>query len=180
MAERLSPRRACRTVRKRSSGASEIGRREGWSSPLEIGTFLRDSIELDGRYLMSLKLRITLVSAVAAALAASSIALGAGGLEGTFATTIKSPAQLKGTWALVFAKGGKYTVVVNGKTGARGKYSATPRTITMFGERGSECIGAGTYAWKRSGKTVTFTRKRESASCQVRALVLSHRFTKVR
>jgi hypothetical protein len=147
---------------------------------LEIGTLLRDSIELDGRYPMSLKLRITLVSAVAAALAASSIALGAGGLSGKYTTTVTSPAQLKGKWAITFAKGGTYTIALNGESLARGRYASTANTITLDREQGSPCTGAGTYAWKKSGKTVTFTRKRESAACQVRALVLSHRFTQVR
>jgi hypothetical protein len=123
---------------------------------------------------------LAVVALVLAALAASSAAFGAGGVAGTYATTIKSPAQLKGKWSLTLAKGGSYTVAVNGETVARGKYSATPKTITLFRERGSGCTGAGTYAWKRAGKTVTFIKKRESPSCQARAVVLSHRFTQVR
>lgn len=130
---------------------------------------------------MRLKLTGFALAGVAALLlGVCSVAVAAGGMAGTYTTTIKSPAQLKGKWAITFAKGGTYTVAVNGQMVARGKYSPTANTITLFGERGSECTGAGTYAWKRSGKTVTFTRKRESASCQVRALVLSHRFTQVR
>ena len=129
---------------------------------------------------MSLKLRITLVSAVAGALATSSIAFGAGSMQGTYTTTIKSPAQLKGKWALVLAKGGVYSVRLNGELVARGKYTSTPKTITFAREQGSGCTGAGTYAWKRSGKTMTFARKRESPSCQARALVLGQRFTQVR
>jgi len=125
-------------------------------------------------------LRLSAAAAIAT-LVMSSVALSAGGgITGTYTTTVKSPAQLKGKWAITYAKGGTYAVAVNGATVARGKYSATPKTITLFGERGSGCIGAGTYAWKKSGKTITFTRKRESASCQARALVLSHRFTQVR
>ena len=115
-----------------------------------------------------------------AMVAASSVALAAGGLVGTYSTTVKSPAQLKGKWAITFAKGGTYTVAVNGETVARGRYASTATTITLDRERGSGCTGAGTYAWKKSGKTVTFTRKRESPSCQARAVVLSHRFTQVR
>ncbi len=101
-------------------------------------------------------------------------------MSGTYATTIKSPAQLKGKWVLTLAKGGVYTVAVDGQTVARGRYTSTAKTITLDRERGSGCTGAGTYAWKKSGKTMTFTRKRESASCQARALVLGHRFTQVR
>ena len=122
----------------------------------------------------------TIAGLVLLALGVSSAALGAGGLSGTYATTIKSPAQLKGKWAITFAKRGSYTVAVNGETVARGRYTSTATSITLNRERGSGCTGAGTYAWKKSGKYVTFTRKRESASCQARALVLSHRFTQVR
>jgi hypothetical protein len=113
-------------------------------------------------------------------LAVSSVALAAGGLVGTYSTTVKSPAQLKGKWAITFAKGGTYKVTLNGEVLARGSYTSNASTLTLDRERGSSCTGAGTYAWKRSGKTMTFTRKRESASCEARALVLSHRFTQVR
>ena len=123
---------------------------------------------------------LAIVALVIAALAASSVALASGGLTGTYATTIKSPAQLKGKWALTFARGGSYTVKVNGQPVARGKYTSTAKTITLSRERGSGCTGAGTYVWKKSGNTVSFSRKRESATCQVRALVLSRRFTQLR
>ena len=123
---------------------------------------------------------VVLVAAVAAAIAVSSVALAAGGLSGTYATTIKSPAQLKGRWVLTFAHGGSYTVAVNGQAVARGKYTSSAKTITLDRERGSGCTGAGTYAWKRSGKTISFVRTRETSSCQARALVLGHRFTLVR
>ncbi len=121
----------------------------------------------------------------AAMLATSSLALAAGGLAGTYTTTVKSPAQLQGKWEITFAKGGSYTVRMDGETVARGRYASTATTITLDRERGSGCTGAGTYAWnmvalRRSGRTVTFTKKRESASCQGRALVLSHRFAEVR
>ena len=124
--------------------------------------------------------RIACVAVVILALAVSSVALAAGGVAGTYSTTIKSPAQLKGKWAITFAKGGTYTVAVNGQAVARGKYTSTARTVTLDREQGSGCAGAGTYAWKRSGKTMTFVRKRETSSCQARALVLGHRFTLVR
>jgi hypothetical protein len=122
----------------------------------------------------------TLLVAALAALAMSSVAVASGALSGTYATTIKSPAQLKGKWALTLAKGGAYTVAVNGQAVARGRYSSSATTITFDRERGSGCTGVGTYAWKKAGKTVTFVRKRESSSCGARATVLSHRFTQVR
>ena len=123
---------------------------------------------------------IVVVAAVAGAIAVSSVALAAGGISGTYTTTIKSPAQLKGRWVLTFAQGGSYTVAVNGQAVARGTYTSTAKTVTLDREQGSGCTGAGTYAWKRSGKTMTFVRKRETSSCQARALVLGHRFTLVR
>ena len=122
----------------------------------------------------------TLVLVAIVALASSSVALAAGGLPGTYKTTVSSPAQLKGTWSLTLAKGGTYTVAWNGQTVARGRYAATTTTITLDRERGSGCTGAGMYAWKKSGKTMTFVRKRESTSCQARATVLGHRFRQVR
>jgi hypothetical protein len=69
--------------------------------------------------------------------------------------------------------------VLNGQQVARGSYSSTAKTITFSRERGSGCTGVGTYAWRKSGKTMTFTRKREASSCQARAAVLAHRFTQV-
>ena len=128
---------------------------------------------------------LAVVALAIAALAASSVALAAssvasGGLTGAYTTTIKSPAELKGRWVLTLARGGSYTVQVNGQLVARGKHTSTAKTITLDREQGSGCTGAGTYAWKRSGKTLSFTKKRESASCQARAVVLAHRFTQVR
>jgi hypothetical protein len=128
---------------------------------------------------MTYKTLLFLAAAIAA-LALSPGAPAAGGLVGTYSTTVKSPAQLKGKWAITFTSGGTYKVAWNGQVVARGSYMSNPSTITLDRERGSSCAGTGTYAWKKAGKTVTFTRKRESASCQARALVLSHRFTQVR
>ena len=124
-------------------------------------------------------LRLSLAAALTT-LAVSSVALAAGGLVGTYSTTVKSPAALKGKWEITFAKGGMYTVAVDGQPVARGRHTSTATTIRLDRERGTRCVGVGTYAWKRSGNTVTFSKKRESASCQARALVLSHRFTQVR
>ena len=122
--------------------------------------------------------RFALVTVVMAALGLSSVALAAGGVAGTYTTMIKSPSDLKGKWVLTLAKSGSYAVALNGKVIARGRYSATATTITLREPAG--CGGSGTYAWKRSGKTMTFLRKREAPSCQVRAAVLAHRFTQVR
>jgi hypothetical protein len=129
---------------------------------------------------MRLKLTGFVLAGVAALVLGGSVAVAAGGLPGTYTTTISSPAQLKGKWSLSFAKGGAYSVRLNGEVLARGRFTATAKTITFDREQGSGCTGAGTYAWKKSGKTMTFARKRETSSCQARAAVLGHRFTQVR
>ena len=121
--------------------------------------------------------RFTFAAAVVAALVVSSVALAAGGVVGKYTTTVNSPSELKGKWVLTLAKSGTYTVARNGKALARGTYSATATTITLREPAG--CGGSGTYAWKKSGKTMTFARKRESPSCQARAAVLAQRFTQV-
>jgi hypothetical protein len=128
---------------------------------------------------MTLSRRFVLAAAVGAALVASSVALAAGGVAGTYTATIKNSNHLNGKWVVVLAKGG-YTVAQNGNTLARGKYTATATTITFAREPASGCAGTGTYAWKRSGKTITFVRKREHSSCQARAEILGRRFTQVR
>ena len=130
------------------------------------------------RSLAVVALGIAALTASSVALAGSSVA--SGGLTGAYTATIKSPAELKGRWVLTLARGGSYTVQMNGQLVARGKHTSTAKTITLDREQGSQCTGAGTYAWKKSAKTLSFTKKRESASCQGRALVLAHRFTRVR
>jgi hypothetical protein len=130
---------------------------------------------------MRLKLTgVALAGAAAVLLGVCSVAAAAGGLAGTYTTTISSPAPLKGKWSLILVKSGTYAVKVDGGLVARGKYTSTAKTITFDREQGSGCTGAGTYTWKKSGKTMTFARKRETSSCQARALVLGRRFTQVR
>lgn len=124
--------------------------------------------------------RFTLAAAFLGALVVSSVALGAGGVAGTYKTTITNSGHLNGKWVVVLAKGGTYSVAMNGNTLARGRYSATATTITFDRETGSDCSGPGVYAWKRSGKTVTFARKRETAGCRARAAVLTRQFTQAR
>lgn len=125
-------------------------------------------------------MRFNLTVLVIVVLAGSSIALAAGGVAGTYTTTITRPSAMKGKWALTLAKGGTYSVSLNGKALARGRYSATAKTITFVERADVGCGGSGTYAWTKSGKTLRFIRKREAASCQARAAVLAHRFTQVR
>jgi hypothetical protein len=153
----------------------------GSSAALEIGTvhLLKEAISI-GRCSMRFKRRFALYAAVLAGVGVSSVALAAGGLVGTYTTTITKPSDLKGKWTLAFAKGHSYTVALNSKAVARGRYSATATTITFVRETGSGCTGTGTYVWKKAGTTMTFIRKREAPSCHGRAAVLAHRFTQVR
>jgi hypothetical protein len=129
---------------------------------------------------MKLVRRVILVAVVVCALAASSVALAAGGVAGTYKTTIRDSGHLNGKWTLGFTPSGTYTVSMNGEPLAQGRYSATAATITFSHEIDSGCTGRGVYTWKQAGKTVSFTRKRESASCNARAAVLGYRFTRVR
>jgi hypothetical protein len=123
---------------------------------------------------------LALAASVIAALALSSVALAGGTLAGKYTTTIKSPAQLKGTWVLNLAKGGTYTVVDNGQLLVRGKYSTTESKITFGHEAGNgACAKSGTYTWKKTGKTLKFTRVRDSLACG-RPAVLAHTFTEQR
>lgn len=130
---------------------------------------------------MRLKLtRFALTAVLILTVGLASVALAASGLTGMYTTTIKNPAQIKGKWVLAFFEGGTYTVALNGKAVARGKYTATAKTITFVRETGSGCTGSGTYAWKKVGNTLSFVRKREAPSCQGRAAVLAHPFAQVR
>jgi hypothetical protein len=125
--------------------------------------------------------QLALAASVVAALALSSVALAGGTLPGKYTTTIKSPAQLKGTWVLNLANGGTYTVADNGQLLIRGKYSTTGSKITFGHETGNgACAKAGTYSWKKTGKTLEFTRVHDSPLCSGRAGVLAHTFTQQR
>ena len=125
--------------------------------------------------------RLALAALVLVTLGLSSAALGAaGGVPGTYTTTITKPSQLKGKWTLTFAKGGTYKVILNGRTLGRGTYSATATTVTMREPAGHGCGGSGTYAWRKSRTTMRFIRKREAASCGVRGTVLARPFRVVR
>jgi hypothetical protein len=129
---------------------------------------------------MTLVKRVSVVAVAVGALVVSSAALAADGVVGTYKTTIRDSGHLNGKWTLGLAKGGTYTVSMNGKALAQGRYAATAKTITFSHELDSGCTGRGVYAWNMSGKTMTLTRKRESASCDARAAVLGYPFTRVR
>jgi hypothetical protein len=129
------------------------------------------------RTALTRRLGLATALVVIAAFGLSSAALGAaGGVRGTYTTTMTKPDMLKGKWTLTFAKGGTYKVILNGRTLGRGTYAATATTVTMREPAGHGCGGSGTYGWKKSRATMRFTRKREAASCQVRAIVLARPF----
>jgi len=125
--------------------------------------------------------QLAIAASVVAALALSSVALAGGTLAGKYTTTIKSPAQFKGTWVLNLTKGGTYTVADNGHLLIRGKYSATRSKITFGHETGSgACAKSGTYTWKKTATTLKFTRVSDSPLCSGRSGVLAHTFTEGR
>ncbi len=93
---------------------------------------------------------------------------------GKYATTIKSPAQFKGTWVLNLAKGGTYTVN-NGQFVIRGRYATAGSRITFGRETGDgACAKSGTYTWRRNGKTLRFRGVSESPACSGRSGILAH------
>jgi hypothetical protein len=130
--------------------------------------------------------RLALAAVAVAALASISVALaGSGTLAGQYKTTLKSPPDAKGTWVLTFAKpsaaqphSGKYTVIAFGHPFVRGTYSTTGSKITFGHETGEgACAKPGTYTWKKSGKTLKFTRVSDAPICSGRSGVLAHTFT---
>lgn len=124
--------------------------------------------------------QLALAASLVAMLALSSVALASGTLAGKYTTSIKSPAQFKGTWVLTFAKGGNYTVD-NGQLLIRGRYSTNGSRITFGHETGDgACAKSGTYIWKKTGRTLKFTRVSESPVCSGRSGVLAHTFTQQR
>jgi hypothetical protein len=109
------------------------------------------------------------------------VAFAGGTLAGAYKTKITSPPEFKGTWVLKFAKGGTYTVANGGHILVRGKYSSTGAKITFSHETGDgACSKAGRYSWKKSGKTLKFTRITDSAACAGRSGVLAQTFTQQR
>jgi hypothetical protein len=124
--------------------------------------------------------RFAIAASVVTALVLSSAAVAGGTLVGKYSTKIASPAQFKGTWVVNFTKSGTYTVADNGVIVVRGKYSATGSAVTLGHETGpAACAKTGRYTWKRSGKTLKFTRTSDSSACSGRSGVLAHTFTQV-
>jgi len=94
---------------------------------------------------------------------------------GKYTRNVSSPARLKGLWTLNFATGGKYTITDNGAVVVRGHFTSTSR-IYLSNETGpAACPQFGVYAWKRTGKSLAFTKI--SDPCAGRAAVLGRPFT---
>jgi hypothetical protein len=121
---------------------------------------------------------VVLATVATIAVAVASAGSAAGGMAGKYTATIKSPAQIKGTWRLNLKPGGAYVVSLNGESLAAGTWSATPTTITFREPDG--CRGTGTYGWKKTKAVVRFTPRREDPRCQVRRAVLAHPFVEAR
>jgi hypothetical protein len=122
--------------------------------------------------------RLALIASLvaAAALALPSLALADGPPAGKYTAKITSPAALKGTWTLTFVKSGTYTISQAGKIVVRGHDLSIGSQMQMYKETGSKaCKAIGFYNFKRSGKTLTFSKLNDSG-CAGRALVLSHSF----
>jgi hypothetical protein len=110
------------------------------------------------------------------------VAIAAGTLSGTYKEKLHTSAlggQLNGTWTIKFKSGG-YTVTDNSKVVLHGNYSITGNKITLKDNSGPDkCSGTGVYNFKLKGKTLTFTKVSDTASCVGRATVLSGKFTKI-
>lgn len=111
-----------------------------------------------------------------AVLALPSVVLAGGTLPlGKYTAHVKTPARLKGVWVLNFVKGGKYVITDNGAVVVRGHFTSTSR-VYLSNETGpAACPQLGVYAWKRTGKTLKFTKV--SDPCAGRAAVLGLPFT---
>jgi hypothetical protein len=86
---------------------------------------------------------------------------------------------MKGTWTIAF-KSGRYTVTDNGTTVIHGTYKISGDDVRLGHERGKDaCPATGTYAFRRTGRTLKLTRVSDSnPNCTGRATVLASTFTK--
>jgi hypothetical protein len=121
------------------------------------------------------------ISTVVAVLAVAATSLAASSLNGTYSTTISSPAQLKGKWTVDFQPGNKYSVGENSKVDTFGQYTLSGSTITFKDTAGpGRCPGntaSGTYTIAVHGSSIAFKTKHDA--CAGRAAVLNGRtFTK--
>ena len=130
--------------------------------------------------------RLIVVASLIAALAlpslafagSASLAFAASAPSGSYSTKLTTPKQFKGTWLMTFAKGGTYTIKLNGKVVVRGHDLSIGSQIQFEGETGpAACPTPGFYTFKKSGKKLTFSKVHDVASCSGRSYVLEHPFT---
>jgi hypothetical protein len=99
--------------------------------------------------------------------------------SGTYRTTIKEPASLKGKWRIEF-HAGTDTDSLNGTQLASGTYTISGTTISFAQPAvpaGSPetCETPGTYTFGIHGRTLKFTKISDPCN-SVRSELLSHRF----
>ncbi len=119
--------------------------------------------------------RLAILVSLAVALVLPSLALASAPPAGTYTTKIATPPELKGTWALTFTKSATYTITLNGKVAIRGHSSGGTRLLFSKETGPKACPSVGTYTWKRTGKSLRFTKI--SDACVGREFVLGHVFT---
>ncbi len=123
--------------------------------------------------------RLTILTAVLLTLAAAPFALAAAG-PGKFETKLTGKGAntkhgtLDGTWTLDLANptSGPLKLTWNGQLKGGGKYTISDTTITLTPRKSGECKTTAKYAFKLSGKTLTFTPIKDT--CTVRRDVLTH------
>jgi hypothetical protein len=119
-----------------------------------------------------------MVASLLAALALPSLASAGIGLSGSYSTKIATPKQFKGTWTMVFASNGTYTITLNKKVVVRGHDLTIGSQIQFQGEKGpAACPTPGFYTFKKAGKKLTFSVVHDPKRCAGREYVLGHPFT---
>ncbi len=99
-------------------------------------------------------------------------------LKGIYGTVIKSSSTaLNGTWLINFVADGTYVVVKEPKSKSLligGSSTASGDKVTFVDKAGPlRCTGSGatgTYSWKLTGKTLEFTKVRDT--CTGRSLII--------
>jgi hypothetical protein len=99
--------------------------------------------------------------------------------SGTYQTTIKNPASLKGVWRIVF-HARTDTDLLNGNKVASGRYRISGTSITFAqpavpSGAPETCRTPGKYTFRLSGKRLRFTKVSDPCN-SVRSELLSHRF----
>lgn len=123
--------------------------------------------------------RLTMLAAVLLTLAPVPFALAAAG-PGKYETKLTGKGAntehgaLDGTWTLDLANpiSGPLKLTWNGHLKGGGKYAISGSTITLAPKKGGACKTTAKYAFKLSGRTLTFTPIKDT--CSVRRDVLTH------